>query len=31
MPSQNGVRITNEAVWGEFRCGGGSVSVWVQD
>jgi alpha-amylase len=21
---------TNEAGWGEFRCNGGSVSVWVQ-
>jgi alpha-amylase len=23
--------ITNDAGWGEFRCNGGSVSVWVQD
>lgn len=23
--------ITNDAGWGEFRCQGGSVSVWVQD
>ena len=22
---------TNDAGWGEFRCGGGSVSVWVQE
>jgi alpha-amylase len=22
---------TNESGWGEFRCNGGSVSVWVQD
>jgi alpha-amylase len=22
---------TNENGWGEFRCNGGSVSVWVQD
>jgi alpha-amylase len=23
--------VTNDAGWGEFRCNGGSVSVWVQD
>jgi alpha-amylase len=23
--------LTNDAGWGEFRCQGGSVSVWVQD
>jgi alpha-amylase len=23
--------VTNDAGWGEFRCRGGSVSVWVQD
>jgi alpha-amylase len=23
--------VTNESGWGEFRCNGGSVSVWVQD
>jgi alpha-amylase len=23
--------ITNEAGWGELRCPGGSVSVWVQE
>ncbi len=23
--------VTNNAGWGEFRCRGGSVSVWVQD
>jgi alpha-amylase len=23
--------VTNDAGWGEFRCQGGSVSVWVQD
>jgi alpha-amylase len=22
---------TNDAGWGEFRCNGGSVSVWVQE
>jgi len=22
---------TNEHGWGEFRCNGGSVSVWIQD
>jgi alpha-amylase len=23
--------LTNDAGWGEFRCKGGSVSVWIQD
>jgi alpha-amylase len=23
--------VTNESGWGEFRCNGGSVSVWVQE
>lgn len=23
--------VTNDAGWGEFRCNGGSVSVWVQE
>jgi alpha-amylase len=23
--------VTNEAGWGEFRCNGGSVSVWIQE
>ena len=23
--------LTNDAGWGEFRCNGGSVSVWAQD
>jgi alpha-amylase len=23
--------VTNDAGWGEFRCNGGSVSVWIQD
>jgi alpha-amylase len=23
--------LTNEHGWGEFRCNGGSVSVWVQE
>jgi alpha-amylase len=23
--------VTNDAGWGEFRCAGGSVSVWVQE
>ena len=23
--------IANEYGWGEFRCAGGSVSVWVQE
>jgi alpha-amylase len=23
--------VTNDAGWGEFRCHGGSVSVWVQE
>jgi hypothetical protein len=27
MPSHR----TNDAGWGEFRCNGGSVSVWVED
>jgi alpha-amylase len=22
--------LTNESGWGEFRCNGGSVSVWIQ-
>jgi len=26
-----GVVVTNESGWGEFRCKGGSVSVWVRD
>jgi alpha-amylase len=23
--------VTNEHGWGEFRCNGGSVSVWIQE
>jgi alpha-amylase len=23
--------MTNDDGWGEFRCNGGSVSVWVQE
>ena len=23
--------LTNEHGWGEFRCNGGSVSVWVEE